>query len=71
MAGQPRGAGSRVKSNRAVVMRGDFFDDRSGAAYTLPDACNEGLRGATDDKMLGGSAVSRTQLDREAVFFCV
>jgi hypothetical protein len=52
-------------------MRGDFFDDRSGAAYTLPDACNEGLRGATDDKMLGGSAVSRTQLDREAVFFCV
>ena len=41
------------------------------AAYTLRDACDEGIRGAIHDKTLGGSAVSRTQLDREAVFFCV
>ncbi len=40
-------------------------------AYTLPDACFEGFRDAIHDKTLGGGAVSRTQLDREAVFFCV
>ena len=40
-------------------------------AYTLPDACDEGFRDAIHDKTLGGDAVSRTQLDREAVFFCV
>ncbi len=40
-------------------------------AYTPPDACDEGIRGAIHDKTLGGRAVSRTPLDREAVFFCV
>lgn len=40
-------------------------------AYTLSDACFEGFRDAIHDKTLGGGAVSRTQLDREAVFFCV
>src|SRR5918994_1251061 len=38
--------------------------------YTLLDARNEGIRDAIHDKMLGAAAVSRTQLDREAVFFC-
>lgn len=38
--------------------------------YTLRDARNEGIRDAIHDKMLGAAAVSRTQLDREAVFFC-
>ena len=41
-----------------------------GGAYTLPDACDEGIRGAIHDKTLGGRAVSRTRSDREAVFFC-
>jgi dihydroorotase len=38
-------------------------------AYTPCDACNEGIRDANHDKTLGPRAVSRTQLDREAVFF--
>ena len=29
-----------------------------------------GIRGAIHDKTIGRGAVSRTQLDREAVFFC-
>jgi dihydroorotase len=41
-----------------------------GNAYTLPDASDEGIRGAIHDKTLGGSAVSRTRTDRETVFFC-
>ncbi|MGH2614888.1 MAG: dihydroorotase [Thermomicrobiales bacterium] len=39
-------------------------------AYTRADALGEGICGATDDKLPGGDAVSRTRLDREAVFFC-
>ena len=39
-------------------------------AYTLPDTSEEGIRDATHDQMLDGTAVSRTQQDREAVFFC-
>jgi dihydroorotase len=39
-------------------------------AYTPCDACNEGIRDAIHDKTLGARAVSRTHLDREAVFFC-
>ena len=41
-----------------------------GDAYTLPDASDEGIRGAIHDKTLGGSAVSRTRSDRETAFFC-
>ena len=43
---------------------------RCRGAYTLRDTYLEGFRGAIHDKMLGGGAVSRTQLDRETVFFC-
>jgi dihydroorotase len=43
---------------------------RSPDAYTLRDTNLEGFRGAIHDKKLGGGAVSRTQLDRETVFFC-
>ena len=39
-------------------------------AYTFFGARNEGIRDAIHDKTLGDRAVSRTQLDREAVFFC-
>jgi hypothetical protein len=37
-------------------------------AYTVRDARYEGIRDAIRDKMPGRGAVSRTQLDREAVF---
>jgi dihydroorotase len=47
------------------------FDGVSSGAYTPADACDEGFRGATQDTKRGTAAVSRTQLDREAVFFCV
>jgi dihydroorotase len=43
---------------------------RCRGAYTLRDTYLEGFRGAIRDKTLGGGAVSRTQLDRETVFFC-
>jgi dihydroorotase len=41
----------------------------SRGAYTLRDTRLEGIRGALHDKTIGGVAASRTQLDREAVFF--
>ncbi len=40
------------------------------ATYTLTNARDEGLGVDTSDNALGGSAVSRTTTDREAVFFC-
>jgi dihydroorotase len=43
---------------------------QSRDAYTLRDARTEGIRDAIHDRTLDGAAVSRTQLDREAVFFC-
>jgi len=45
-----------------------FLTVPSGDAYTLRDARYEGIRDAIRDKMPGRGAVSRTQLDREAVF---
>ncbi|HEX2280857.1 MAG TPA: amidohydrolase family protein, partial [Thermomicrobiales bacterium] len=39
-------------------------------AYTFRDARDEGIRDAIHDQKFDGIAVSRTQLDREAVFFC-
>jgi len=40
------------------------------ATYTPENARDEGLGVDTSDNELGGSAASRTTLDREAVFFC-
>jgi dihydroorotase len=69
---QPRGAPSALAVLVARTSSGEqeILTVPSRDAYTPPDACDEGIRGATHDKTLGGGAVSRTRLDREAVFFC-
>jgi dihydroorotase len=40
------------------------------SAYTRTNASDEEIRGTTPNKTLGGDAVSRTGVDREAAFFC-
>jgi dihydroorotase len=40
------------------------------SSYTSVSASDEEIRGTTPNKTLGGNAVSRTGVDREAVFFC-
>ncbi len=59
---------------RTAAMRGVLhrvlLTVSSRGAYTLRDTNFEGLRGAIHHQTIGAPAASRTQLDREAVFFC-